>query len=64
MIKENTSSRDKYKNKVVNMDLIKNEQLCAAWQHIHSIGSVKDVHGRPMVPCCFHKSFPATTLSF
>jgi hypothetical protein len=27
MIKENTLSRDKYKNMVVNMDVIKNEGL-------------------------------------
>jgi hypothetical protein len=57
MIEENFSFREKYKNMVVNVDLLKHEGLREAWEHLHEMGSMKNDHGRLLVPRCCREKF-------
>jgi hypothetical protein len=64
MIEENLSSQDKYKNIVVNVNLLKHKGLHEAWECLHDIGSVKDDLGRLFVPCCFHEKVCSNYFKF
>jgi hypothetical protein len=53
MMEENTPTCDKYKNTLVNMDLIKDESLCNGWDWLQYIRNMKDDLGRHVSPCRF-----------
>jgi hypothetical protein len=42
MIEDNLSSKDKYKNMVVNLDLLKDPYLLEMWEHLQDLGRCKD----------------------
>jgi hypothetical protein len=57
MMEEMMPTRDKYKNMLVNMDLIKDQSLRDGWDWLQYIGSKKDDLGRHRIPCHFHENF-------
>ncbi len=49
-IEDNLLSRDKYKNMMVNLDLLKDKYLCESWDNLQALGRFKDDLGRLLVP--------------
>jgi hypothetical protein len=47
---------NKYKNMLVNMDLIKDQSLRDGWDRLQYIGSMKEDLGRHAVPCRFQEN--------
>ncbi len=64
MMEEMTPTHDKYKNMLVNMDLIKDQNLREGWEWLQHIGSMKDDLGRHVVPHCFHENFSGSFFKF
>jgi hypothetical protein len=64
MMEEMTPTHDKYKNMLVNMDLIKDQNLREGWERLQCIQSVKDDLGSHVVPRHFHENFSGNFFKF
>jgi DNA-binding protein H-NS len=64
MIAEIAPVRDKYKQMIINMELITDGHLLDAWDHLQEIGAKKNNFGQFVVPHRFHETFSGNYFKF